>query len=252
MHKIIHILIPARGGSKGIKNKNIIKILGKPLINWSIELSRKLKSIDKIYVSTDSKDIQEIAKKSGADVPYLRPKNISGDKALDIQFVKFHLKWLMENQLEIPYAIVHLRTTGPGRCIADLEKAIEIIKENDSLTGLRTVALSKLTPYKMWKMNENNHLTPLIKIEDKELHSLPRQDLPRVYWQNGYIDIIKPETVLKKNSLVGDNCYGLVTSDRIVDLDYLSDVPEIEKILTDINNGKIKTLLNSDFDRHSV
>lgn len=252
MDKIIHVLIPARGGSKAIKDKNIINILGKPLISWSIEFSKMSKNVDKVYVSTDSKKIQKVAKNCGAEVPYLRPKSISGDKALDMEFIKFHLEWLQNNGFEIPYAIVHLRTTGPGRCISDLEKAIKIIKDDTSLTGLRSVALSKLTPYKMWKLNENNNLTPLIKDESKELHSLPRQDLPRVYWQNGYIDIIKPETVINKNSMVGDNCYGLVTSDEIVDLDYLSDIPEIEKMLKDISDFKINTLLTENIHKHSV
>ena len=104
----------------------------------------------------------------------------------------------------------------------------------------------------MWKLNKNNNLTPLIKDEGRDLHSLPRQDLPRVYWQNGYIDIIKPETVMNKNSMVGDNCYGLLTSDEIVDLDYLSDIPSIEKMLNDISKGKIKTLIQEDITRHSV
>ena len=84
MNKTIHVLIPARGVSKGIKDKNIINILGKPLINWSIEFSKMCKNVDKVYVSTDSKKIQKLAKKCGAEVPYLRPQNISGDKALDI------------------------------------------------------------------------------------------------------------------------------------------------------------------------
>lgn len=252
MDKIIHVLIPARGGSKGIKDKNIINILGKPLISWSIEFSKMSKNVDKIYVSTDSEKIQEVARNWGALVPYLRPESISGDKALDIEFIKFHLEWLKNNGFEIPYAIVHLRTTGPGRCISDLEKAIKIIKDDTSLTGLRSVALSKLTPYKMWKLNENNNLTPLIKDVSKELHSLPRQDLPRVFWQNGYIDIVKPETVLNENSMVGNNCYGLVTSDEIVDIDYLSDIPEVEKLLKEINDAKIKTLLTENFLKHSV
>lgn len=252
MDKIIHVLIPARGGSKGIKEKNIINILGKPLINWTIEFSKMSKNVDKVYVSTDSKKIKKVAENCGAQVPYLRPKNISGDQALDIDFIKFHLEWLQYNGHDIPYAIVHLRTTGPGRCISDLEKAIRIIKDDTSLTGLRSVALSKLTPYKMWKLDKNNNLAPLIKDDSKELHSLPRQELPRIYWQNGYIDIIKPETVINKNSMVGDNCYGLVTSDEIVDLDYLSDIPAIEKTLKDISDFKINTLLTENIYKHSV
>tara|TARA_B100000925_G_C21963042_1_gene454268 strand:- start:512 stop:1267 length:756 start_codon:yes stop_codon:yes gene_type:complete len=251
MKKLIHALIPARGGSKGIKDKNIIDILDKPLISWTINFSKACKYIDNIYVSTDSKKIKEISVQCGADVPYLRPKEISGDKSLDIEFIKYHINWLKNNDMEIPYAIVHLRTTGPGRCISDINKAIQIIKNDSSLSGLRSVALSKLTPYKMWKIKDNI-INPLIDDEVKELHSLPRQDLPRVFWQNGYIDIIKPETVMKENSMVGKNCFGLITSDEVIDLDYLTDIPEIEKMLKDINDGKINTLLEKDILKHSV
>lgn len=245
-------MIPARGGSKGIKDKNIIKILGKPLINWSIEFSKMSRNINRVFVSTDSKKIKEIAEKCGADVPYLRPKNISADASLDIEFMRFHLDWLKKNGFELPFAIVHLRATGPGRCIADLERAIKIIKEDESLTGLRSVSLSKLSPYKMWKMEANNNLSPLLNEGIEEAHSLPRQKLPRVYWQNGYIDIVKPETVINKNSMVGNNCYGLITSDEIVDLDYLSDIPEIEKTLRDIQSKKINTLISTNIEKHSV
>ena len=150
MDKMIHVLIPARGGSKGIKDKNIINILDKPLISWSIEFSKMSKNVDKVYVSTDSKKIQKVAKSCGAEVPYLRPKNISGDKALDIEFIKFHLDWLQNNGFDIPYAIVHLRTTGPGRCISDLEKAIiamgEVLKEEgESLDGFDNQTLQDLS-----------------------------------------------------------------------------------------------------------
>ena len=73
-----------------------------------------------------------------------------------------------------------------------------------------------------------------------------------MYWQNGYIDIIKTKTVIDENSMVGSNCYGLITSQSVSDLDYLSDLPEIENYLTKIVNNEIQTMLVSESDVHSV
>ena len=252
---LIHAIIPARAGSKAIKNKNIIPVLGKPLIAWSIELALQSKLIDEVFVSTDSSKIQSIAKHYGAKAPYTRPKKISGDNSIDIEFIKYHIDWLDKNNFSIPNAIVHLRPTGPARCLSDLNDAVSIIKKNPKLTGLKSISLAKNTPYKMW-IDNKNIIEPLLKLntlnEFEESHYLPRQSLPKVYWQNGYIDIIKTETVINLNSMVGKNCYGLKTSQLVSDLDYLSDLPEIENFLTKISNNKIQTMLVSESDIHSV
>ena len=251
----IHAVIPARSGSKAIKDKNIIPVLGKPLIAWSIELALSSQLIDQVFVSTDSSKIQSIANEYGAKAPYIRPKDISGDASLDIEFIKYHIEWLDRNNFSIPYAIVHLRPTGPARCLHDLDHAISIIKKNSTLTGLKSISLAKNTPYKMWS-EDKDIIKPLLSLnglrDSEESHYLPRQRLPKVYWQNGYIDIIKTETVLNDNSMVGKNCYGLKTSQSVTDLDYLSDLPEIQKALMDISNKNLQTMLTNDSEMHSV
>ena len=251
----IHAIIPARAGSKAIKDKNIVNVLGKPLIAWSIELAKSSRLIDDTFVSTDSQKIQKIANQYGVTSPYLRPKSISEDTSMDYEFIMFHLDWLKENDLKLPYAIVHLRPTGPARCLKDLDFAVSIIKSNPELTGLKSISLSKNTPYKMWR-EENNIIHHLLSIDGlndfEESHYLPRQSLPKTYWQNGYIDIIKTETIMTNRSMVGNNCYGLKTSQSVADLDYMSDLPEIEKALIDIKEQKIISLLSDESENHSV
>jgi len=90
----IHALIPARSGSKGIKNKNIVKINNKELIGYTIDLAKKIKLINKIIISTDSKKIKKIAEKFGAIVPFLRPKKFSKDNSTDLDVFKHYLFWL--------------------------------------------------------------------------------------------------------------------------------------------------------------
>jgi N-acylneuraminate cytidylyltransferase len=252
---LIHAIIPARAGSKAIKNKNIIPVLGKPLIAWSVELATTSKLIDEVFVSTDSSKIQSVAEEYGALAPYKRPQEISGDTSLDIEFIKYHIEWLNKNDFSIPNVIVHLRPTGPARCLSDLNHAITIIQKNPKLTGLKSISLAKNTPYKMWT-EDQDIIEPLLTLdglnEHEESHYLPRQRLPKVYWQNGYIDIIKTKTVINENSMVGSNCYGLITSQSVSDLDYLSDLPEIENYLTKILNNKVHTMLASESDEHSV
>jgi len=128
-------IIPARGGSKRIPEKNIKKLNGKPLIYYSIKNAKSSKLIDKIIVSTDNKKIAKIAKELGAEVPFLRPRNISNDKAKTIDVVKHTISFL-EDQNYIPDIITILQPTTPLRSIITLDKSIRILKkERDTMRG---------------------------------------------------------------------------------------------------------------------
>ena len=129
--KIISV-IPARGGSKGIKNKNIVKINSKPLIYFSIKQSLKTKLIQRTIVSTDSKKIAKISRQYGAEVPFLRPKSISNDAAKDYSFFS-HLIKIKKNENYTPDLIVQLRPTQPFRSIKLLQKAIELMIKDKKL-----------------------------------------------------------------------------------------------------------------------
>ena len=122
-------LIPARAGSKGIKNKNIKLINKKPLIYYSIILAINSKLINEVYVSTDSNKIKNISLKYGAKVPFLRPKKFSEDNSSDLQVFKHFINWYKKHiKKDIDY-IVHLRPTTPFRKLVTIEKAIKIIKK---------------------------------------------------------------------------------------------------------------------------
>ena len=116
-------VIPARSGSKGIRDKNILNLRGHPLLAWSIEVAKKSNLIERTIVSTDSEEYKEIALSYGAEVPFLRPKELSQDNSTDLEFMKHLLMYLEENE-NLPKIIVHLRPTTPVRDYKIVDKAI--------------------------------------------------------------------------------------------------------------------------------
>jgi len=231
-------LIPARSGSKGILHKNIKLFKGKPLMAWSIDQAQQSKYINRIIVSTDNIKYQQIANEYGAETPFLRPCNISDDMSTDYDFIVHCLDWLNINEKYKPDMIIQLRPTYPIRKVTILDETIRIFIDNfNNYDSLRTVIPCEKSPYKMYTIN-NKQLIPLFNKIDKmqEPYNQCRQNLPFTYLHNGYIDIIKTETVLNNKSITGDKIYAYVMSkDEYHDIDSLNDWKEAEKI--NINNS---------------
>jgi N-acylneuraminate cytidylyltransferase/CMP-N,N'-diacetyllegionaminic acid synthase len=195
--------IPARGGSKRIPNKNIKLLNGKPLIAYTIEVAKKSKYINRIVVSTDSKEITTVAKEYGAEVPFLRPKEISQEESTEMQFFEHALNWFSENENYEPALIVLLYPTSPFRKPESIDKAIEEMLIYTDADSLRSVKLCSEHPYKMWTI-ENGYLKPFVKNKDSNIHTLSYQLFPKVYIQNASIYITKPSTIKNKKSPIGD------------------------------------------------
>ena len=98
----VYAIIPARAGSKGVKNKNIKCLKGYPMLAYSIAAAKLCGNVSRIIVSTDSEQYADIAESYGVKVPFLRPKEISGDKSTDIEFMEHAINWLAENEHEVP------------------------------------------------------------------------------------------------------------------------------------------------------
>lgn len=219
-------IIPARSGSKGIKNKNIIEFKGKPLLAWSIEQAQKCNYNMKIVVSTDSNEYANIAKKYGAEVPFLRPNNISGDLSSDFEFIDHCVKWLKTNENYTCDIILQLRPTSPTRKIEDINKALQLfINNRNKFDSLRSVIPFDKSPYKMYSLN-NNILNPLFnKINNiKEPYNQCRQILPQCYLHNGYIDILNV-SILNENTISGKNILPFIMDKNDnLDIDHISDL----------------------------
>jgi N-acylneuraminate cytidylyltransferase len=219
-------LIPARCGSKGIIDKNIKLYKNKPLFVHSIDIAMQCNYINKIYVSTDSQEYQNIAIENGASVTPLRPYEISNDLSPDIETFMFLIKMFKDNNLRIPDFIVHLRPTYPNRKIDILNDCIEKFIENyDNYDSLRTVVKIDKTPVKMYYI-DNNKLIPYIN-NYKDLiepYNQARQHFPISYLHNGCIDIVKTNLIIDKKLLSGTRIYPyIMNQDEIDDIDNIED-----------------------------
>ena len=150
-------LIPARSGSKGVLDKNIKMLGGRPLIEWSIAACLASKVIDKVVVSTDSKSYANMAEAMGAEVPFLRPIEISGDNSTDYQFIIHALDFFRSNWCEPEY-IAHIRPTTPFREPSVIDKALEVFAQNSQATSLRSVHQMSESAYKTFEINSKNFL----------------------------------------------------------------------------------------------
>lgn len=228
--KHVWALIPARSGSKGIKDKNIIDFKGKPLLAHSIEQALESRYVDAVYVSTDSEKYAHIAKSYGARVPFLRPAEISGDFSTDFEVFSHFTSYHANLGTPLPELIVHLRPTYPTRRVEELDEAILFFADRfDQADSLRSVIEAPETPYKMWK-KDGDFLKPLLTLPDiAEPYNMPRQKLPKVYFQNACIDIVKTTTILEKESMTGSRIL-MFEMDRheFNDIDVLEDLKKIK------------------------
>lgn len=218
---LIYSLIPARGGSKGIPHKNIRLLCGKPLIAHSIDISLKSPSIQRTFVSTDSEKIAEIARNAGAEVPFLRPADLAQDDTRDLPVFLHFLDWLQQNNVPLPDAVFQFRPTSPARRVEKIEEAVELLRKHPNADSVRGVTEPTQNPYKMWTIDDNGLLQALLNIPGvPEPFNEPRQSLPAVYWQVGYLDLIRTWTILEKKSLTGTRILPLKIEGRdSIDID---------------------------------
>ena len=206
---IIYSLITARSGSKGLKDKNILDYNGHPLLAHSVMQSKKCSFVNKTFISTDSEQYASIAHQYGAEIPFIRPANIAQDLSTDFEVFKHFVEYLIQNCLQMPDFIIHLRPTYPERSVELLNDCIvQFTNAYNSYDSLRTVMPIDKNPQKMYTIN-NNKLVPLFHEYNgiKEPYNMPRQLFEQTYVHNGCIDIVKTSCILNKHSMSGDSIY---------------------------------------------
>ena len=134
---IILALIPARGGSKGIPRKNLVPLLGKPFIAYSIEQALASAWITRTVVSTDDAEIAAAARQFGAETPFMRPAEFAQDHSLDLEVFQHALRWLKKEEGYTCDLVVHLRPTGPVRRVEVIDEAIELMLAHPEADALR-------------------------------------------------------------------------------------------------------------------
>lgn len=217
MSKVI-ALIPARSGSKGVLNKNIRQLAGRPLLAWTIAACRKTRSIDRVIVSTDSLEYAALAREWGAEAPFLRPAEISGDRSSDYEFV-IHALDCLADEGDSPDFIVHMRPTTPLRESYIIEKAVQEFVENRSATAMRSVHKMTESAYKAFEMAPTGQLRRLGS-DNTELDSAnnARQQFPVTYEANGYVDVLSTAFIRNNGLIHGDRVMPFVTQ-PVVEVD---------------------------------
>jgi N-acylneuraminate cytidylyltransferase len=224
-------VIPARGGSKGIPDKNIRTLAGKPLIAYSIEVARSSTYVDRTIISTDSSRIADIAQAHGAEVPFMRPPEYARDRTPDYPVFDHCLSWLESNEGYRPEIVVHLRPTGPLRTAEEVDDSLERFQCYTEADSLRSVTIASKSPYKMWEINEE-YLTAFVEHPMiDESYNTPRQALPRIYETTPDIGLCRRATIMKKNSILGDKILPYLIDRPTVDIDTALDFRLAEVII---------------------
>lgn len=225
-NKKILAIIPARGGSKGIPHKNIIDLCGKPLIAYTIEEAKKSKYIDCVLVSTDSMEIKEKAILYGAEVPFLRPDNLSTDKAKSIDVVLHTIDFLKYADRIFDYVIL-LQPTSPLREVKDIDKALKIAIEgnHDSLVSLCETDENPV----LMRTIKDNKLEEIMKFSGENMR---RQELPKFYKFNGAIYVNSVHMLNDEKVFINTNTIPYIMSkESSVDVDEKIDLKLVEFLL---------------------
>lgn len=230
-------LIPARGGSKSIPRKNIRLFAGHPLIAYSIAAGLASELVSRVIVSTDDEEIAAIARGYGAQTPFMRPVELSQDDTADLPVFQHALEWLAENEGRSPEIVVQLRPTSPFRRLSHIDQAISRLLEHPEADSVRTVCIPFQNPFKMWRIGPDGFMQPLLGApvlgaEYPEPYNMPRQLLPEVFWQTGYVDVVWSDTILHKASMTGERILPLVIDpSEWIDIDSPDDWRRAERLL---------------------
>ena len=178
-------IVPARGGSKRLPRKNIIKLAGKPLIAWTIDAAKQSKYIDRMIVSTDDEEISAVSRKYGADVPFTRPTNLSSDTATSIDVVLHALNELNERGEWYDFVML-LQPASPLRTTEDIDCAVEQLIEKNSQA---VISVCKAEHHPLWCNTLGDDLSMEGFLND-EILNLRSQDLPDYYRLNGAVYLV--------------------------------------------------------------
>ena len=214
-------IIPARGGSKGLPRKNIRNLSGKPLIAWTIEEAKKSKYIDRLILSSEDKEIINIAKSLGCEVSFVRPSNLAEDDSHIINSVLHAIKLLPGYD-----CVVLLQPTSPLRSVIDIDGSIEQRLWN-SANSCVSVTEVKESPYWMYSLDVDNKMRPIIDSKNTR-----RQELPRLYILNGAVYVAQCNWILKnKTFITRETLAYFMPIERLLDIDTELDLFFAESVI---------------------
>ena len=223
----------ARGGSKGLPNKNILLFGGKPLIAWSIELAFSINKIEKVIVSTDSEEIATIARKYGAEVPFIRPKELAGDESSEWLAWRHALNYINKTTGILPEIMISLPATAPLRLSIDVENCINAFEKGDVDVVITATDAHRSPYFNMVKINTSG-LAEIVNSSQSSL--IRRQDVPVVYDMTTVCYVASSQFVLNHNGIFDGRVKMVyVPIERAIDIDTALDFKIAESLLNTRN-----------------
>ena len=235
-------LITARGGSKGLLRKNIRELAGKPLIAWTIEASLKSRSLSRVIVSTEDEEIAGVARKYGAEVPFMRPADLASDDASHISVVRHAVEWLARHDDWSPDYAVTLLPTCPLRAAEDIDGAIDLARSRaaEAVVG---VTEARDHPFLTRRMSDGGVLEEFVPCD---LEYPRRQDLPQAFAINGAVYVNQCRTLSEQTSLVPPGALGFVMPpERSLDIDTAWDFHLAELLMRARFGPATEPMMNS-------
>ncbi|WP_143315073.1 acylneuraminate cytidylyltransferase family protein [Clostridium sp. HBUAS56017] len=230
MKSKILAIIPARSGSKGLRNKNIKLLNGKPLMAYTIEAAKKSNIFDKIVVSTDSEEYADIAKSYGASIPFIRPQFLSGDEVSTEDVIVNLLSYYESIGEKFQYFML-LQPTSPLRSSKDILKSLELLMEK-SADAVISVCQCDYSPLLMTKLDGDTRLDGFLK----GIKKVRRQDLELYYRINGAIYLCNVKYYLRYRDFYKQNCFAYkMDKYNSIDIDDIYQFKLAELLLKDIN-----------------
>ncbi len=224
-----HILavIPARGGSRGVPRKNTYSLCGKPLIAYTIESGLQAQSLDRLIVSTDDEEITEVAQHYGAEVPFLRPKELACHDTPTVPVLQHAVHWLEANEGRCIDALVTLQPTSPLRRAEDIDAAVQKLLDTGA-DSVVSVCLAKHSPYWMKRL-EGDRMFPFLPHAPEYTR---RQELPPVYRLNGAVYVTRRDVLMEQGRMLGEDTRAIVMDqESSLDTDTILDLKLAELIL---------------------
>jgi CMP-N-acetylneuraminic acid synthetase len=221
-------IVPARSGSKGVPNKNIRPLLGKPLMGWTIEAARRATQVTRVICSTDSAEYAEIARQYGAETPFLRPAELARDTTVDIEVLTHAVSWLAEHEQYRPDIIIRLQPTNPTFPSELIDRGVEALLNRPDADSSRAVTLSPKHPFKMWRLNDGaSTIAPFFPKSVSgfdEPFNMGRQQLPKAYVQVGALDVLRHETLMGDRSMAGKIVVPVIVENELQTIDVDSEL----------------------------
>ncbi|MBI3317754.1 MAG: N-acetylneuraminate synthase [Candidatus Omnitrophica bacterium] len=216
MRPTVLALIPARGGSKGIPRKCLQPFSGLPLIAHTIRLAKQSRWVDRCVVSTDSRQIAEVARRYGAEVPFMRPAALAKDEAGLMEVVLHALLWLEAHESYRPEFLLLLQPTSPLRALEDIDRPIRLAQERKA-DGVVSVCPAHPHPYWTKGIDREGRLVDWIP---PGVEVSRRQELPPLYALNGAVFLERREVLLRRKSWTTERTYAYrMPPERSLDID---------------------------------